>query len=88
MKRVAHQSEEDEKELDDIGVSDGIESAEERVENSDACRQDDTDVDVNVDDDADRRSCFFPQNEVKKKQNINFFCKTKNWWAFKKRNKI
>lgn len=79
MKRVAHQSEEDEKELDDIGVSDGIKSAEERVENSDACRQDDTDVDVNVDDDADRRSCFFfPPKRSKKKQNINFFCKTKN----------
>ena len=60
---VAHQSEEDEKELDDIGVSNGIESAEERVENSDARRQDDTDVDVNVDDDADRRSCFSPKTK-------------------------
>jgi hypothetical protein len=56
-KEFAHQSEKDEKELDDIGVGDRVESTEERVKNGDASRQDDTDVDVNVYDDADGRSC-------------------------------
>jgi molybdopterin converting factor small subunit len=64
--RRRYQSEKDEEELDDIGVGHRVESAKERVENGDASRQDDADVDVNVHDDADGRSCPTPpQNKGK-----------------------
>lgn len=63
--RRHYQSEKDEEELDDIGVGHRVESAKERVENGDASRQDDADVDVNVHDDADGRSCPTPPQKNK-----------------------
>jgi len=48
---ITYQTDEYAKELNDIGVSDGVETAEEGVENRDASTQDDGGALVHVDDD-------------------------------------
>lgn len=44
-------------ELDDVGVGNGVQAAEERVEDGDAGRQDDRCVHVDVDDHAQSCTC-------------------------------
>lgn len=51
---IAYQTDEYAEELNDVGISDGVETAEEGVENRDAGAQDDGGALVHVDDDRQR----------------------------------
>lgn len=54
LRSIAYQTDEYAEELNDVGVSDGVETAEESVENRDAGAQDDRGALVHVDDDRQR----------------------------------
>jgi len=54
---VPYQSEEDAEELNDVGVSDRVETSEQRVRDGDERRHDDRGVVVHLDDHRQRRTC-------------------------------
>ena len=52
------QAEEDEKQLNDVGVGDGVKAAEQRVKYGDQSGRDHWDGNIQIDDDTDGRSCI------------------------------
>jgi hypothetical protein len=57
---ITYESNKDAEELDDVGVSDAVETPEESVENGDAGTENHTRTVVHVDNDAQRSPCGTP----------------------------
>ena len=60
LREFTYESKKDAEELNDVSVSDAVQTAEKGVDNSNAGTEDDASAVVHVDDDAERGTCGTP----------------------------